>query len=294
MISRGSHQLKALTIAVLFVGSVNPAAADETAAAPHKTSVHPLVSIIRYATARHDYIRKNVRDYSCMLVKRERIEGELQEYRYLRTLVRREKTVDGRVVRPMAVFMQHMEPGQLNGRRVLFIEGQNNGKVLVRKGGAGAFNYLKLKIDPNGAAARRESNYPITDVGLGKMVERLIQRAKDDIKHDPTAANTRVAHFRNAKVNGRVCTHIRVVHPKRAEGIDFHRASLYVDDELHVPIRVVVYGWPSREGEDPPLQEEYTYVDLRLNIGLTDADFSKSKLDSKPKRAKTTPASLSR
>ncbi|MCH8922562.1 MAG: DUF1571 domain-containing protein, partial [Planctomycetes bacterium] len=236
----------AFALAVLIAGPVTLARADDSATAPRDTSTHPLASTVRYATARYDYIRKNVRDYSCLLIKRERIDGELQDYRYLRTLVRREQTRGGRVVRPMAVFMQHTEPGKLNGRRLLYVDGRNDGKVLVRKGGGGAFNYLKLKIDPHGAAARRESNYPITDVGLAKMVERLIERAKADIKHDPTGANTRVSYFRNAKVNDRVCTHIRVVHPKRGAGIDFHRASLYVDDKLRVPIRVVVYGWPSR------------------------------------------------
>ena len=293
MIFSGSHVSGALTLAVLLAAATF-STADEPARPPRDTSQHPLTSTIRYATSRYDYIRENVRDYSCLLIKRERIDGELQEYRYLRTLVRREQIRGGRVIKPMAVFMQHMESGKLKGRRVLYVEGQNDGKLLVRKGGSGAFNYLKLKIDPHGAAARRESNYPITDVGLGKMIERLIERAKDDIKHDPTAANTQVSHFRNAKVNGRVCTHIRVVHPKRGEGLEFHRASLYVDDELHVPIRVVVYGWPTRQGEDPPLIEEYTYVDLRLNIGLTDADFSKAKLDTKPNRPVTTPASLPR
>ena len=289
MICHASRMSGLFTLAVLLVTPVTFCTADE-----RDTSKHPLERTIRYATGRYEYICKNVRDYSCLLIKRERIDGELQEYRYLRTLVRREQTRGGRVVKPMAVFMQHLEPGKLNGRRVLYVEGQNHGKVLVRKGGGGAFSYLKLKIDPHGAAARRESNYPITDVGLGKMGERLIQRAKDDIKHDPTGVNTQVSYFRNAKVNDRMCMHIRVVHPERVEGIDFHQASLYVDNELHVPIRVVAYGWPRREGEDPPLIEEYTYVDLRLNIGLTDADFSKTKLGSKPRRPVTTPASLSR
>ena len=293
MISRGSHPSGLLALAWFVAAPIHFATADESTDVPRDTSQHPLAWTVRYATARYDYIRQNVRDYTCLLIKRERIDGELQDYRYLRTLVRRELLQDGRVVRPMAVFMHHLEPGKLKGRRVLYVAGQNDGKVLVRKGG-GAFNYLKLKIDPHGAAARRESNYPITDVGLGKMVERLIARAKDDIRHDPTGANTQVSHFRNAKVNDRVCTHIRVVHPKRTDGIDFHKASLYVDDELHVPIRLVVYGWPRREGEEPPLIEEYTYVDLRLNVGLTDADFSKAKLDSSPKRPATTPASLSR
>ena len=37
--------------------------------------------------------------------------------------------------------------------------------------------------------------------------------------------------------------------------------------------------WPREEGGRPVLMEEYTYLDLKLNVGLTDADFSQSSLD---------------
>ncbi len=72
----------------------------------------------------------------------------------------------------------------------------------------------------------------------------------------------------------------------------FHKASLYVDDKLHVPIRLVVYDWPASDGKKPSLMEEYTYVNLKLNVGLSDADFSESKLDTVANPANTKSASL--
>jgi hypothetical protein len=282
-----------LASAVFVTGLVSSATADESAAVTREASTHPLSWTLRYATSRSDYIRKHIRDYSCRLIKRERIDGELQKHQFIKVQVRCEQRSDDNLVRPMAVFMQYLAPKTLKGRKVLYIDGQNDGMMEVLKGGR-AFKYVKLRIDPKGNAARRESNYPITDVGFDKIIERLTQRVTDDIKNDPTAANTQVSHFRNARVNDRVCTHIRVLHPKRGNGIEFHKASLYIDDELHVPIRLVVYDWPSGEGQQPPLIEEYTYVDLRLNIGLTDADFSKTKLDSSPAPNTTRSASLSR
>jgi hypothetical protein len=254
-------------------------------------ATHPLSWTVRYAKSHSDYIRQTVRDYSCRLIKRERIDGELQEHHFARIIVRCEQLRDGVVTQPMSVFMQFLAPADVRDRRVLYIEGKNSGKVLVRKGGS-ALKYLRLRIDPHGTAARRESNYPITDVGFDKIIDRLVQRVEDNIRHDPMASNTQVSHFRNAKVNNRNCTHIRVVHPKKGNGIDFHSASLYVDDELHVPIRLVVHGWPAREGEPPLLMEEYTYIDLRLNVGLTDADFNEAKLDSSSNRPATTAAKV--
>ena len=102
---------------------------------------------------------------------------------------------------------------------------------------------------------------------------------QEDIKHDPKGTNTRVTRFGNAKIGERLCTHIQVEHPESSEGIQFHRASLYVDDELRVPIRLVVHGWPASEDDQPPLIEEYIYTDLKLNVGLTDAEFSESRLE---------------
>lgn len=281
--------LPAVLAAFLGVSAI----AEEPSAKTSEVSAHPLLATVRYATSRSVYIRENIRDYSCRLIKRERINGELQEHQFARVKVRCEQRLDDRVVQPTAVFMQFLGPRRIKDRRILYIAGKNDGMVLVRKGG-NVMKYLKLTVDPNGHRAKQESNHPITDVGFDKIIDRLIQRAKDDIDRDPSGGNTSVSYFRDANVNGRQCTHVRVVHPKQSDGMEFHIASLYVDDELHVPIRLVVYGWPKREGEKPPIDEEYTYLDLRLNVGLTDADFSESQLESSASPQSTTASNLSR
>jgi hypothetical protein len=269
-----------LAMAMLVVGLACSANANESATVTSEPGDHPLSWIFSYASSRSDYIQKNIRDYSCRLIKRERIDGKLQKHQFIEVLVRCEPAPDSEADEPMSVFMQYLAPGTLKDRRILYVQGENNGMMLIRKGGR-TFKYVKLEVDPNGAAAKKESNYPITNIGFDKIIERLLESVTEDIKNDPTGANTQVSHFRNAKVSDRVCTHINVVHPKRGIGIQFHKASLYVDDELHVPIRLVVYGWPPSDGGDLPLLEEYTYVNLKLNVGLTDEDFSKTKLDSK-------------
>ena len=32
-------------------------------------------------------------------------------------------------------------------------------------------------------------------------------------------------------------------------------------------------SWPETPGGEPPLEEEYTYLDVELNVGLKDSDF---------------------
>ena len=50
-------------------------------------------------------------------------------------------------------------------------------------------------------------------------------------------------------------------------------AKVFVDDELHLPIRVEIYELPLDHSKQPQLVEEYTYLELKLNNGYSDADF---------------------
>ena len=40
-----------------------------------------------------------------------------------------------------------------------------------------------------------------------------------------------------------------------------------------MPVRFASYDWPL-PGQTPKLMEEYTYIKLKLNVGLTDNDFN--------------------
>jgi hypothetical protein len=159
----------------------------------------------------------------------------------------------------------------------LYVDGRNENKMLVRKGGL-RFGHVVVSISPTGDAALRETRYPITELGLNNVVGRLIERAKHDIVADPDGQNTEVAFFRDAEIDGRTCTHIRVTHPVEDDVFDYHLANIYVDDKLHVPLRFESYTWPKNAGEPPRLMEEYTYMGLKLNGRLSDLEFSEDLL----------------
>ncbi|MFG0263798.1 MAG: DUF1571 domain-containing protein [Rhodopirellula sp. JB055] len=241
---------------------------------------HPLGWALAFAQSHATYIRQHVSDYSCKLIKRERIDGDLQRPQIMDIAVRVEQADEQGDVSPLSVFLQYQSPRTLRDRRVLYIEGENEGKARVRKGG-GALSYLVLSIDPHGRQAKEQSNYPITDIGFDKIMKRLIGLIEFDMENDPTGGNTEVTYFRKARVMGRPATHIQIVHPMKEDGVTFHRANAYIDDELHVPIRLEVYDWPTEEGESPELKEEYTYADLKLNVGLAKATFASTRLKGK-------------
>lgn len=250
----------------------------ETGTVAEAKQEHPLKVLLEFANDRRVYIQENIRDYRCWLVKRERLGGKLQPYQYAQLSVRCERSGADGIEVPLSVFMRYSRPAEIRDRRVLYVSDRARGDVLVRKGGA-LLRDVKVSIDPNSQAARRESNYPITDVGFEKIMGRLIDLAEQDIALDPKAENTTVEYFENAKVGDRICTRIEIEHPAESQDYKFHQAQLFVDDELRMPIRLVVYDWPLVEGDEPQLLEEYTYLRLELNVGLTDEDFSESLLD---------------
>jgi len=247
---------------------------------PDNWESHPLTPALNLARVRIAHIQKHVKDFTCVLVKRERINGQLRDYEYLATKVRREQREDDEITTRFAVYTEYLGPAKVRGRKVLFVDGENEGKMLVRNGGT-RFNYINVKLDPTSPAALRESRYPITELRLDAFTERLIDHTLRDIRNDPEGKNSRVEFFHDASVEERPCLHIQVVHAERHEDFSYHMANIYIDNQLHMPIRIETYDWP-KEGEDEPvLQEEYTFTRLHLNVGLTDADFSPSLLESK-------------
>ena len=57
--------------------------------------------------------------------------------------------------------------------------------------------------------------------------------------------------IKGAKINDRVCTCIRVIHPVPRRNFLFNVAQIFVDDELNVPVRYESYGWPKEAGGAP-------------------------------------------
>jgi hypothetical protein len=54
-----------------------------------------------------------------------------------------------------------------------------------------------------------------------------------------------------------------------------HRCVVYFDNETKLPIRAEVYDWPTRNGNPKgDLLECYSYINLKFNVGLTDATFA--------------------
>jgi hypothetical protein len=220
---------------------------------------HPLLPTVRWAEAQLPRVRA-LQDYSCTFVKRERIGETLGEHQYLYLKVRHD---------PFSVYVRFLAPSELRDREVIYIEGQNDGKMWAHPNGVQRRVVGTISLSPTGSLAMKGHKYPITEAGILTLVERLLEHGR----HDSQYGECEVKFFEHAKINGRDCTCIQVLHPVPRRNFRFHLARIYVDNELQLPLRYEAYNWPTKPGGAPVLTEEYTYLNLALNSGLTDADF---------------------
>lgn len=242
-------------------------------AGPRPQQDHPLTRVLKFAHEERAYLRRTVRDFTCRVVKRERIDGELQDHHYIDLYVREEGHAGGQVTQPLSVLLEFLAPPDVEGRRALYVAGRNDDRLLVRKGGR-RFGYVVIDIDPFGASVKRESLVPITEIGFSHLLDRTIRTLEQDVAADPAGDNTIVEHITSATIDGRPCQMLRITHPLRREGLQFLSASMSIDAELHVPVRFDVYDWPAAPGEQPPLMAEFTYTNVTLNANLGDAVFA--------------------
>lgn len=250
-----------LTSLVGFVGSVG------LAAKPVPESEHPLIPVLQTAKGLLQRMEQ-VEDYTCTIVKRERIGNELRGHEWISMKLRHERVQGGRVQTPFGVYLGFLGPDEVAGREVLYGPDLYGGKMIVRRGGL-RFAYVTVSIAPEGDLAMQDNRYPITEIGLKNLLKRLIEVGEEDLQH----GECEVQYFSNAKIDGRTCTAVRITHPVRRPHFRYHRAEIFVDDQLQVPVRYASYDWPEQEGGPPQLLEEYTYTNLQFNVGLTDRDF---------------------
>jgi hypothetical protein len=191
-----------------------------------------------------------VDNYSALFHKRERIGNELLPDEVVRLLFKR----------PFKVRLQWTS-GPLQGRDVIYAEGWNGNRVRVRE--KGILGIIPVNLDPRGGLAMKNNRHSILESGLGQLVERIasnLRRAR--------SAGELTVHDRGTEtLYGRKVSLVEGILPKdAAKGYYCHRAVLFVDTELKVPIRVQIY-----DGNDV-LVEDYGFEGLKLEAGLTDKD----------------------
>ena len=236
---------------------VKPGAQDQPFDLTPREGEHPLGPCIRVAKEALANIDRNIEDYSCTFSKIERIDGKLSEQQHMNIKVRH---------RPFSIYMKFLKP--YGGREVLYVDGQNDGKLVALEAGWKR-PFGKVKLDPNGAMAMNGQKYPITRAGIRNLTAELIEIAEADTKFGECEVKTAAM-----KINDRPVTLIESTHPVPRREFRYHKAKIYIDNELRIPVAYEAFLWPTKPGAEPPLEEQFIYTNVKLNNGFTDQDFN--------------------
>jgi Protein of unknown function (DUF1571) len=200
-----------------------------------------------------------VKDYTCMLVTQERVNGKLQEQNFMQLKMKTE---------PLSVYMRWLGPEKNKGQEVVFVLGKNNNKMRVKTKILGG---TWVSIDPNDKRVTEHSRHTIVETGIGNMIEQsLIQWQKDRVGGK---TDVKIAAF---KCNDKECHRIELIRLAKAPGEECYRSVIYLEKGSKLPIRLENYAWPVANGPaGGELLEMFNYVNLEFNVGLTAADFNK-------------------
>jgi hypothetical protein len=203
----------------------------------------------------------DVRDYTCTFHKRERVDGELTAP-YAMMLKARNQ--------PLSLYFKFHRPNK--GREAIYVAGRNGGRVLAHDVGLGRILAGTMRLDPRGSMAMEGTRHPISEAGLGNLIDTVARHWNRELTPEES-----VVHIDpNMQIGVISCTMIESIHPAKKPEFLFHKVRLFIDREHGLPIRFEAYDWPKQPGAAPELMEEYTYMDLKLNVGLTELDFDPS------------------
>jgi hypothetical protein len=228
------------------------------APAPAASPMDEPVRLIREAQKAY----QNVRDYTCLLIKRERANGTLPPNTVMEMKVR---------TQPFSVYLKWVEPRLEAGQEVCYVAGRNGGKMRVHPKGVLGSVAGFISLDVNDPRVRRTSSRSITEAGIGNAIERFSRAWETERQHNLTT-QVNVGEY---EYNRRRCVRVETIHPNNGNGhFLYYRDVVYFDKETHLPIRLEFYDWPRQTGDQGQLVETYSFANMKLNVGLTDAVFN--------------------
>jgi len=204
----------------------------------------------------------SVVDYRCTHLRDELIDGELKK-NHLLLKIRHE---------PFSVSMEWVAPRSKRGRRVLYVHGLNDGKMIVR-------DMITLRLDPKKSIEMKESRHTILEAGIKNLLQRF-QRSwhkEKELGRTEVSCHEGEAIIHVGATEYRVpCITVETRHrPEDRQLFQFYRCRLFFDRRTNLPFQMEGYDWPTSasELERPRLAERYVYLDVQSNVGLTDEDF---------------------
>ncbi len=212
-----------------------------------------------------------VSDYTAHMYKQERIGGVLSEGQAIDMKVRHE---------PFSVYMKWQTGDR--GRQLIYVEGQNDGNMLVQPGGIKGRLTGLLNLEPTGSMAMSESRFPITKAGLLQLGYTVMEYQDRDIAR---GSGFQCELRDNQEFESRPCYLYQINYDSPQVHESYRKSLVFIDKELSLPICVKNYTWAKDATpetiDDETLIEFYAYSELRVQQQLGSVDFDQHNGDYK-------------
>lgn len=214
--------------------------------------------------------------YTATFVKQERIGDALSELQVIQLRLAHQ---------PKRVSMK-WEGGKDAGQRVIYVEGENDGDMLVRKLSGIEARLGVISLNPAGTMALKHSRHPVTKAGLLEMARITRKYRQADLKLESGVSAKMLDH---QKLNGRDCQCLVVEYAKPEFAPDdkqeYRKSLVYFDSQTKLPICVRCYGWADKIADSDPqkldqttLLELYAYKNIDFDAQVLSDDFSRARL----------------
>ena len=239
---------------------------------------HPLEPVLKMAEEGVRRMNRQIKDYTATIVSQVSINNKLQPEKRIFCKIRHPKTVEAGMALPgqevpMSVYLKMLAPDSIAGQEAIWVKGENDGKLIGHT--TGFLNVKRAYIAPDGPIAMRGNLHPIYDIGFLNLVTKMREVGSRDLQYPDCS----VTVTRDVSVGDRTCTLIEIKHTQQDPKFEFHVAKIYIDQRRDVLVGYEGFLWPEKEGDPPKLKEKYFYTDVKLNVGLTDEDFSPDNKD---------------
>lgn len=237
-----------------------PVAATATVSLVERFKRDPY-TLARLSRERYD---RDVREYSCVLLKQERIDGKLKDVEEIAVRFRRT---------PTTVYMNWLR-NEDQVRRCLFVDSpefiDKKGRPFALVEPAGLLIRLivsQVEIPIHDEMARRASRRTIDEFGFGATLNLL-----DKYNTIATQRGVLQMHFAgDGVVDGRPTYIIERYLPYTGPEGEYPDAKLVIHFDKEWLLPVLVRSYADRAGNE--LLGSYEFTKIRLNPGFTPADF---------------------
>jgi len=231
-----------------------PTDEGEKTATPEKEAADRLGELLKSASEKV----KSAKDFQCLLVRVEVVEDELRPVEELDFYQR---------FKPHSLRLEWVGD-RFRGRKVIYVAGANDDKVLVQTGGLSgrltAWITRTLRFDLTSSIVKSQSRYLPDVAGYDHLVERVREIYTEAHK----AGLVSVKASGPAEKDGRKTQRFDLAFEPTPLHLDTSRMIIWFDLDRSLPVHTIRYDRGGR------MVEDYDWRNIKFDVGLTDADFT--------------------